>query len=83
MQTSTPKKPGEVQDPSGVGNDDFDAGKKVSKFGYPVLALYELKTPLNIEEMKNTYDIPPLQIYFYAPFKLFEAIKFDDMINVF
>lgn len=38
MLTAHPKTPGEVQDPTGVGNDDFDNGLKKSKFGYPVLA---------------------------------------------
>ena len=34
MLTTHPKIPGQVQDPSGVGNDDFDKGLKKSKFGY-------------------------------------------------
>ena len=35
------KNPGQVQDPSGAGNDDFDKDLKDSKFGYPVLGLVE------------------------------------------
>ena len=38
MTTAQPKVPGEVQDPNGIGNDDFDAGKK--EYGYPVLKLH-------------------------------------------
>jgi len=37
METSKPKTPGQVQDPSGVGNDDFNNGLKESKYGYPVI----------------------------------------------
>src|SRR5215472_8373980 len=40
MITSKPREPGEINDPSGIGNDDFDKGLKESKFGYPVLGVY-------------------------------------------
>jgi len=52
MVTSHPKTPGQVRDPNRIGNDDFDNGRKVPKFGYPVLSLYKLKTPLKLEVMK-------------------------------
>ena len=83
MQTSNPKRPGEVQDSSGVGNDDFDAGKKESKYGYPVMALYELQTPLDSKHMKADYRISPPQGYYYAPEKLVEAVKVEDMEKLF
>ena len=38
MATTSPaKKPGEVNDSSGIGNDDFDAGLKGCKFSYPIV----------------------------------------------
>ncbi|KAJ3526908.1 hypothetical protein NM688_g8199 [Phlebia brevispora] len=83
METSRPKVPGQVKDPSGIGNDDFDKGLKKSKFGYPVVALYKLKTPLKPEEMKERFGIAPLQGYCYAPTKLVEEVKLEDMIKVF
>ena len=43
MSTTTPKVPGEVNDPTGVGNDDFDQGLKESKFGYPVVESSSLR----------------------------------------
>ncbi|KAJ4128867.1 hypothetical protein NW768_007389 [Fusarium equiseti] len=45
--------PGEVPtEPYGEGNEDFNAGVKVSKFGYPILELYELVNPVTLNEMK-------------------------------
>ena len=36
------KTPGQVQDPSGLGNDDFDKGLKESKYGFPILEMRQL-----------------------------------------
>ncbi|KAH6641173.1 hypothetical protein F5144DRAFT_124634 [Chaetomium tenue] len=50
--------PGEVPtEPFGIGNEDFNAGLKESKYGYPVLELYELVKPVTLAEMKNSWDI--------------------------
>ncbi|THH32897.1 hypothetical protein EUX98_g1266 [Antrodiella citrinella] len=68
METTRPKRPGEVNDPSGVGNDDFDAGLKQSKFGYPVLGLYKLPTPISSTQLKATYV---------------EDIRLEDMEKIF
>ncbi|KAI9854266.1 MAG: hypothetical protein M1813_001306 [Trichoglossum hirsutum] len=82
MTTTHPKVPGEVQDPSGVGNDDFDEGKKVSKFGYPVLHLHKLKEPISIGDMKR-YGLSAPQGYVYAPTQLVEDFPLGEMIEVF
>ena len=82
MVTSHPKTPGQVCDPNGVGNDDFDNGKKVSKFGYPVLGLYKLKTPLNKEAMK-AYGVSPPQGCVYAPKKMVDENSLEDMEKIF
>ncbi|KAI1151414.1 hypothetical protein F4825DRAFT_358522 [Nemania diffusa] len=48
--------PGTVPtEPFGIGNDDFNAGRKVSKYGYPILALYELVKPVTLAEMKSEW----------------------------
>lgn len=45
--------PGTVpEEPFGIGNEDFNAGRKESKYGYPVLELYELVKPVTLAEMK-------------------------------
>ena len=83
MTTSTPKKPGELKDPSGYGNDDFDNGLKDSKFGYPVLGLYKLNPLIKADAMKSNFGISPPQGYLYAPKKLVDDIPLDTMEKIF
>ncbi|KAI2642708.1 hypothetical protein GGS21DRAFT_189307 [Xylaria nigripes] len=48
--------PGSVPtEPFGIGNEDFNAGLKQSKFGYPILELYELVNPVTLTEMKTKW----------------------------
>ncbi|KIY47498.1 hypothetical protein FISHEDRAFT_74606 [Fistulina hepatica ATCC 64428] len=82
MSTSKPKTQGQVNDSTGIGNDDFDAGKKESKFGYPVLGLWELKEPLKPEEMRQ-YGLSPPQSFCYVPKTLADARKLEDMEQLF
>jgi hypothetical protein len=50
--------PGQVPtEPHGIGNDDFNAGLKQSKYGYPILELYELVQPVTRAEMKSKWDM--------------------------
>ncbi|KAK7408561.1 hypothetical protein QQX98_009266 [Neonectria punicea] len=50
--------PGTVPtEPFGIGNDDFNAGRKVSKYGYPILKLYELLVPVALSEMKSQWEM--------------------------
>ena len=42
------KAPGEVPEDGGLGNADFNAGKKESKFGYEILALWKLGQPITL-----------------------------------
>ncbi len=44
-------------DPSGIGNAEFNAGLKESKYGYPILELYELVQPVTLAEMKNRWGM--------------------------
>ncbi|KAK4032959.1 hypothetical protein C8A01DRAFT_40578 [Parachaetomium inaequale] len=43
--------------PFGIGNDDFNAGLKQSKYGYPILELYELVKPVALAEMKGSWGM--------------------------
>ena len=83
MSTTTPKVPGEVNDPTGVGNDDFDQGLKESKFGYPVVELFRLKTPLVTSQLKQRFDIATPQGWRYATRKLVEELPITEMERVF
>ncbi|KAF2801559.1 uncharacterized protein BDZ99DRAFT_469562 [Mytilinidion resinicola] len=50
--------PGSVPtEPFGIGNTDFNAGLKESKYGYPVLELYELFRPVTLAEMKSQWGM--------------------------
>ncbi|KAI1816710.1 hypothetical protein GGS20DRAFT_173167 [Poronia punctata] len=50
--------PGTVPtEPFGIGNDDFNAGLKQSKYGYPILELYELVKPVSLGEMKTKWGM--------------------------
>ncbi|KAI1822968.1 hypothetical protein F4861DRAFT_540473 [Xylaria intraflava] len=44
-------------EPFGIGNEDFNAGRKESKFGYPILELYELVKPVTLAEMKSKWGM--------------------------
>ncbi|ESK94002.1 hypothetical protein Moror_12896 [Moniliophthora roreri MCA 2997] len=83
MSTTEPKTPGQVRDPTGVGNDDFDAGKKVSKYGYPVTGLWRLRSPVTSKQLKETYGIAVPQGFCYLPKKLGDGEKLEDMEKVF
>ncbi|KAI0112433.1 hypothetical protein GGR51DRAFT_39782 [Nemania sp. FL0031] len=48
-----PKTPGEIQDEKGIGNIEFNQGKKAAKFAYEVLQVYELNNPVSLDEMKK------------------------------
>ncbi|KAJ5970333.1 uncharacterized protein N7479_000251 [Penicillium vulpinum] len=44
------KTPGEVPDDGGIGNVEFNAGLKESKYGYEILALWRLKVSVSLED---------------------------------
>jgi hypothetical protein len=65
MATTGPaKRPEEVNDSSGIGNDDFDAGLKGCKFGYPIIQLYQFTNPLNRKTLKGKYGLVPPTSHF-------------------
>ncbi|KAA8566029.1 hypothetical protein EYC84_009831 [Monilinia fructicola] len=48
-----PKAPGEITALDGLGNSEFNAGEKRSKFAYEILELYALANPMTIQELKS------------------------------
>ncbi|TBU46666.1 hypothetical protein BD309DRAFT_857574 [Dichomitus squalens] len=82
MSTTDPKAPGEVQDPSGVGNDDFDQGL-MSKFGYPIIELWRLRTPITATQLKEHFGIASSQGWRYATRKLVEELPLHEMDKLF
>jgi hypothetical protein len=78
MTTSMAKEPGEVQDSKGIGNHDFDQGKKISKFGYPVLHLHCLKKPMTSEDMEK-YGLEVPRGPMYALKKMVEETELEQV----
>lgn len=71
--------PGKVpEEPYGIGNKDFNDGKKVSKFGYPILELYELVEPLTLAEMKGTWGTNAPMGWCYLKKGMWESRWGDD-----
>ena len=60
------QRPGEINDPSGFGNDMFYAGLKGCKFAYRIYGAYKLKAPI-------TRQIVALQFGFTFPESHFNA----------
>lgn len=63
-----PQTPGEVEG-DGIGNADFNAGRKKSAaFAYEVLDIYELNNPVSLELMKkNGWPAAPQRYAFVPP----------------
>jgi hypothetical protein len=78
------KVPGQVPEDGGIGNEDFNAGKKVSKYGYEILELWKLVEPISLEhaKMKGYLNGPP-QKYCWVSLAVIEDYPLDKQINVF
>lgn len=64
------KKPGEVPK-GGIGNEDFNAGRKVSKYGYETKKLWRIHEPVSLVVAKSKgYLKGPPQKYCWAPTSL-------------
>ncbi|RSL45973.1 hypothetical protein CEP54_014061 [Fusarium duplospermum] len=60
IPSSIRHEPGSVPtEPPGIGNAEFNAGLKQSKFGYPILELYELVNPVTLSEIKTRWAAKP------------------------
>src|SRR5262249_31055281 len=71
--------PGQVQDPTGLGNDDFDAGLKKSKFGYPIYSIHYLPYPVSTSQLQAKYYITPPHSYRIMPAHLQTDLSFDSL----
>ncbi|KKZ60184.1 hypothetical protein EMCG_05106 [[Emmonsia] crescens] len=78
------KVPGEVQEDGGIGNADFNAGKKVSKYGYEILDLWRLKQPISLKiAISKGFLKGPPQKYCWVPLALLDACPMDAQDHVF
>ncbi|KAI8854797.1 hypothetical protein BC829DRAFT_486105 [Chytridium lagenaria] len=79
----SPKEPGNVNDPSGIGNDEFDAGLKTSKFGYPVVGLLKMGEQLGKNQLKSEFGISNIQGYRYATEDLVKRYPVEELARIF
>ncbi|PPQ73746.1 hypothetical protein CVT26_011866 [Gymnopilus dilepis] len=77
------KRPGEVESEDGMGNADFNAGLKESKYAYEIKELYELKEPLSLASMKARYGETFPQRFSYVSTRMKEGIVLEDQIRLF
>ncbi|KAF7586211.1 hypothetical protein BBP40_009290 [Aspergillus hancockii] len=76
--------PGEVPEDGGIGNADFNAGKKVSKYAYEILDLWRLNEPINLKlAIAKGFLKGPPQKYCWAPLVLLESCPLDRQDHVF
>jgi predicted transcriptional regulator len=81
---SNGKVPGQVPEDGGIGNEDFNAGKKLSKYGYEIQELWKLEQPISLQQAKlRGYLKGPPQKYCYVPQVLLESCPLEKQNNVF
>jgi len=73
---------GEVEDEVGLGNAEFNAGLKVSKFGYEIKELYKVTVDLSSANLKKEYSVAPPMRYTYIPQVLFDAVPWAEQEKV-
>lgn len=72
------KVPGEVLEDGGIGNVDFNAGKKVSKYGYEILDLWKLRQPISLKlAISEGFLKGAPQKYCWVPLALLESCPLD------
>ncbi len=80
------KRPGEIQPALldvGMGNADFNAGKKDEGFAYEIEELYELKEPLSLKAMQERYEATFPQRFSYVMDNMIQDIVLEDQIRLF
>ncbi|RAQ48412.1 hypothetical protein AFGD_008466 [Aspergillus flavus] len=72
------KVPGEVPENGGIVNEDFNAGEKVSKYGYEILDLWKLRDAISLKSaiLKGFLNGAP-QKYCWVPVALLESCPLD------
>ncbi|KAK4224006.1 hypothetical protein QBC38DRAFT_486359 [Podospora fimiseda] len=83
---SAGKQPGEIRDPNGLRNDEFDQGRLdgLVKYAYEILKLEVLKTPISLSDLKeNGWLNGPPQKYCYVKESMRKALDTVETTLVF
>ena len=82
---SNGKTPGEIgASDMGLGNDDFNAGRTDSEYGYEIVHLYELNEPLSLQDIveRGWVKAAP-QKYRWAPQEMLNHIDLEEQKKIF
>ncbi|KPM44969.1 hypothetical protein AK830_g1607 [Neonectria ditissima] len=83
---SAGKRPGEIRDPSGLRNDEFDEGRleHLVKFAYEIHRLEALTTPISLGDLKqNGWLNGPPQKYCYVKQPMRQALSVTPLTLIF
>ena len=61
------RQPGEIDNDSGIGNADFNAGRLVAKYAYKLVQVYQLNNPVTLNTMREKGWAGPPRRYDYLP----------------
>lgn len=77
------KIPGEVPEDGGIGNTEFNAGTKKSKYGYEIIKLWMLKHPISLEKaiLEGFLKGAP-QKYCWVPVSLLRRYPLDKHVQL-
>ncbi|KAL5048225.1 hypothetical protein BDW71DRAFT_178163 [Aspergillus fruticulosus] len=75
---------GEVPEDGGLGNVEFNAGLKVSKYGYEVLKLWRLREVITLKgAIERGYLRGAPQKYCWVPVELLQSCPLERQVEVF
>lgn len=82
---SSGRVPGQVPEDGGIGNADFNAGKKdCAKYGYEILELWKLEPRISLQQAKaKGYLKGPPQKYCWLPQVVIEDLPLERQEHVF
>ncbi|KAH6973813.1 hypothetical protein BKA56DRAFT_526295, partial [Ilyonectria sp. MPI-CAGE-AT-0026] len=83
---SAGKRPGEIQDPAGLRNDEFDEGRleRRVKYAYEIHKLEALEAPISLSDLKqNGWLNGPPQKYCYVKQSMRQALSVTPLTLVF
>ncbi|KAJ5861362.1 uncharacterized protein N7529_008672 [Penicillium soppii] len=77
------KIPGEVPENGGIGNTDFNEGRKKSKYGYEIIKLWMLKQPISLKKaiLEGFLKGAP-QKYCWVPVSLLRSYPLDEQVQL-
>ena len=77
------KVPGEVPENGGIGNEDFNAGRKDLKYGYEILDLWRLGEPISLKlAIQEGFLKGAPQKYCWVPLALLERCPLDKQDHI-